>query len=184
MDDFSFKKHAFLLDIIQTLRAFRRPQHKRLRGQEAKRLGEANRLGKAKMLSEAKRLRGICWEPFGTFLEPLQNSSRTSRRVLGASWEPLGSLLEACRKLLEDSWTLLELIWEFWRTQKDSFGLSWGLVDASWGRLERSWEIPPYWVWEGFGLTDRGGGRGPERPFWHQDQGRHDMTRLDLARTA
>ena len=33
---------------------------KRLRGQEAKRLGEANRLGKAKMLSEAKRLRGIC----------------------------------------------------------------------------------------------------------------------------
>ena len=55
----------------------------------------------------------------------------------------------------------MELIWEFCRTQKDSFGLSWGLVDASWGRLERSWEllegIPPYWVWEGFALTDRAG---------------------------
>ena len=79
------------------------------------------------MLSEAKRLRGICWEPFGTFLEPLQSSLRTSRRLLAASCEPLGSLLGA-------SWEPLGGLSEALGGFLESFGAHQGILEDS-GRL-------------------------------------------------
>ena len=88
------------------------------------------------MLSEAKRLRGICWEPFGTFLEPLQSSLRTSRRLSGASWRLVGS-----------SWRILGVFWSSpWssgglrRTLLDYLGDWWTHLGAAWSVLGISWK--------------------------------------------